>query len=384
MGLQFCANQPNLKRMTPCPGSYLRTAQHEPARARFPVIDAHNHLWGNWTDAERIAKVMDDVGVLAYCDLTANTILTWKAGGYTFGPGDIKGFFERVCKRFPGRFYGFTMSAFNKPLDQPLFSDCHAFVDTCVATLEDHVRKGARGLKLLKEFGLCLRDSQGALLRVDDDRFAPIWQACARLKAPVLIHQSDPYGFFQPPTPDNEHYDTLQKYPSWKFHDRSRFPSKEELLERRDNLIRNHPATTFILPHVANYPEDLALVSQLLDTFPNVFIDFSARTDELGRQPYTAREFMIRHANRILFGTDMPASIEMYRYHFRFLETFDEYFIPPDYDGTFGRHRWRVCGLGLPNDVLAKIYSENALRIIPGLKHQLGREKGPVTSIKTV
>jgi hypothetical protein len=90
--------------------------------------------------------------------------------------------------------------------------------------------------------------------------------------------------------------------------------------------------------------------------------------DELGRQPYTAREFMIRYQDRIYFGADMPASVEMYRCHFRFLETYDEFFYPPDYDGTFGRHRWAVCGLGLPKKVLAKIYYKNALKLIPGLR----------------
>lgn len=336
------------------------------------MIDAHNHLWGNWDRAAEIVRVLDEVGVVAYCDLTANAHLEWREGGYHFGPTDIDGFFREVCARHPDRFFGFTMAAFNVPANAPLIADFAEFTARCVETLREDVARGARGLKLLKEFGLHFRDTRGELLRVDDERFDPLWQECARLRVPVLMHQSDPIGFFEPPTPDNEHYDSLVKYPDWQFHDRTRFPAKAELLARRDRVLRAHPATTFILPHVANLPENLASVSQLLAEYPNVWIDFSARTDELGRQPYTARDFLIRHQDRILFGTDMPASLEMYRYHFRFLETFDEYFIPPDYDGTFGRHRWRVHGLGLPDDVLRKIYFENALRVIPGLRAQLG------------
>jgi predicted TIM-barrel fold metal-dependent hydrolase len=353
--------------------SYLHIPVHELSRSKFPVIDAHNHLWGHWSNAADIVRVMDTVGVVAYCDLTANASLEWREGGYRFGPADIGGFFREVCPAHPGRFYGFTMAAFNVPPDEPLIDDYAEFVARCCVTLRDHVAQGARGLKLLKELGLRFRDTTGALVRLDDERLAPIWDECARLRVPVLMHQSDPIGFFEPPTPDNEHYASLLKYPDWQFHDRSRFPAKAELLARRDHVIARHPATTFILPHVANLPENLAAVSQLLAEHPNVWIDFSARTDELGRQPYTAREFLIRHQDRILFGTDMPASPEMYRYHFRFLETFDEYFVPPDYDGTFGRHRWRVHGLGLPDDVLRKIYFENALRLIPGLRAQVGR-----------
>ena len=46
----------------------------------------------------------------------------------------------------------------------------------------------------------------------------------ARLKIPVLIHQADPSGFFEPVTPENEHYESLIKYPSWSFAD-PKYPS---------------------------------------------------------------------------------------------------------------------------------------------------------------
>jgi len=154
-------------------------------------------------------------------------------------------------------------------------------------------------LKLLKEFGLHFRDTRGEFLRVDDERFAPRWQECGRLQVPVLMHQSDPIGFFENPTPNSEHYDSLVKYPDWQFHDRTRFPAKAEPLARRDRVIAAHPKTTFILPHVANLPENLASVSQLLAEHPNVWIDFSARTDDLGRQPY-------RFSNRRFFAMFAP------------------------------------------------------------------------------
>jgi predicted TIM-barrel fold metal-dependent hydrolase len=119
---------------------------------------------------------------------------------------------------------------------------------------------------------------------------------------------------------------------------------------------------------VANLPEDLAAVGELLDANPNVLIDFSARIDELGRQPYTAREFFLRYQDRILFGLDMPVSAEAYRCYFRLLETRDEYFDYPDYIGRFGVYtRWKLYGVGLPDDVLKKVYYENAGRAIPGL-----------------
>ena len=104
-------------------------------------------------------------------------------------------------------------------------------------------------------------------------------------------------------------------------------------------MIAAHPKTTFILPHVANNPEDLDSVAALLADFPNVRIDFSARIDEFGRQPYTARDFFIAWQDRILFGVDMPVRPDIYRCYFRFLETRDEYFDYPDYIGFWGRSR---------------------------------------------
>ncbi len=353
------------------PGDYLVREDHTPCRARFPVIDSHNHLWGHWKRLDETVATLDAVGVVCYCDLTANVTVEWVEGGYRISAGDWAQFGADVARQHPGRFYGFTTATLAQPHDRPLFSDFAAFVDDTIETLRRDVARGARGLKVLKEFGLRHRDAEGRLIRVDDTRLAPIWDEAGRLGVPVLIHQSDPYGFFQPVTPENEHADTLRKYPDWDFSDRTRFPSKDELLRRRDALVAAHPETTFILPHVANWPENLGYVSDLLDRHPHVFIDLSARLDELGRQPYRARDFILRHADRILFGTDMPASTEMYRCHFRFFETADEYFIPPDYDGTFGRHRWRIHGLNLPDGILRKIYFENTIQIIPGLRDDL-------------
>jgi hypothetical protein len=356
------------------PDCYLVREEHVPARAAFPLVDAHNHLWGKWKSLEDVVRVMDAVGVVSYCDLTANVAICWGQGGYVLGQGSFSDFRVHVADRFPGRFYGFTTATFVQPTDRPLFRDAGDFVRRTVDLLHEHVAQGARGLKILKELGLRYVDGDGRRVAVDDPRLAPIWEAAARLGIPVLLHQSDPVGFFLPITPANEHYETLRKFPSWSFAD-PRFPRKHVLIRERDTLLARHPRTQFLLAHVANYPEDLGYVSELLDRHPNVAIDFSARLDELGRQPYAARQFLIRYQDRVCFGTDMPASVPMYRCYLRFLETYDEYFFPPDYDGTFERRRWAICGLGLPRRTLARIYYQNALRLIPGLRADFRRAR---------
>jgi predicted TIM-barrel fold metal-dependent hydrolase len=342
-------------------------------KAAFPVIDAHNHLWGDF-EIDKVIETMNSVGVCGYADLTGNVRIEFSEGGYIIKPGNISDFFSNCVDRYPGRFYCFTMSDLAHPANEPLFHDDKKFVEDFIRTLRTHVGLGAKGLKVLKELGLHFRDSNKERIHVDDPRLFPIWEEAGNLQIPVLIHQADPTGFFEPVTPENEHYGSLVKYPSWSFAD-PEYPRKQDLLKRRDHLVKQHPNTTFILPHFANHAENIGYVSQLLSENPNVYIDFSARIDELGRQPYSAREFFIKHQDRIIFGTDMPASIkssvEMYRTYFRFLETFDESFYAPDYDGTFDRVRWPVCGIGLPKEVLRKIYYQNILKIIPSLKMEI-------------
>jgi predicted TIM-barrel fold metal-dependent hydrolase len=346
------------------PQCLLRTASHVPQQARFPVIDAHNHLFGD-VPAEKLIEVMDAVGVRVWVNVTGNTVLPLVNNTYSIARRELGTFMENYVRRYPGRFAALTMADFAQWGDPVLIKD-HDFAKRCIEQLEADVAAGARGLKVTKELGLYYRDHTGAMLGVDDERLAPIWQRAGELGIPVLIHVSDPIAFFQPIDEHNEHYLTLQEFPGWSFLG-SHF-SKWELLEQRNRMLARHPGTKFLLPHMANLPEDLAAVGELLDNHPNVSIDFSARIDELGRQPYTAAEFFRRYADRILFGLDMPVSTEAYRCYFRLLETRDEYFDYPDYIGRFGVYtRWKLFGLGLPDDVLKKIYHENAMRLLGGL-----------------
>lgn len=345
------------------PRSMLERPSHIPERARYPVVDSHNHLFGDIEPQEMI-KVMDEAGVKVFVNVTGNVSLPFDEKGYTIKRRDISFFMNNHVKKYPKRFLAYTMSDFARWGDFVLLKDDN-FVDMAIQHLEEDIKKGALGLKVTKELGLHFKDRDGSFIPIDDGRLYPIWKRAGELNVPVLIHSSDPAAFFLPVDQYNEHYLPLQEFPGWSFY-RSHF-SKKELLEQRDRMIANHPQTTFICPHLANYPEDLGYVAEFLDSHPNVYIDFSARIDELGRQPYSARDFMIKYQDRILFGVDMPISPEIYRCYFRFLETRDEYFDYPDYIGRWGHSRWKIYGLYLPDEVLKKIYYQNAFKVIPGI-----------------
>jgi len=343
------------------PEIMLKLESHVPERALFPVVDAHNHLFTEEDPGTMIA-MMDAAGVETFINLTGNTAFTFVQSGYTYTPRDIGWFIDRYVSAYPGRFACFTMSEFANCMEGTLIED-NGFGERAARRLEDDVHRGACGLKITKELGMRYRDLKGDTIPVNDPRLDPVWAKAAELGIPVLIHTSDPAAFFLPDNEKNEHHSTLLRAPDWSCA-ASPF-SKEELLDQRDELLSAHRATTFICAHVANYPEDLSYVDGLLEEHPNVYIDIAARIDELGRQPYSARDFLTKRRDRVLFGTDMPARADIYRTYFRFLETRDEYFAYPDYVGVWGHQRWMIYGLGLERDTLRKIYRDNARRIIP-------------------
>ena len=334
------------------PQSMLHARITDVERARFPVIDVHNHV----NDARSADEHMPPDEVVQIMDATNVRTAVILTGAW----GDrLQRVVDEMVKPHPGRFMVFTQIDWSR-IDAPDFGG------KMVEQIDDAVRRGARGLKVLKEFGLQIRDKSRRLVAVDDPRLDPVWEECGRLGIPVAIHVSDPEAFFHPVDASNERYEELIEHPDWSFHGHG-FPRKEEIIAARDRMFARHPRTTFISLHVANWPEDLDYVSALLDRLPNVVVEFGAREAELGRQSRRAREFFIKHQDRILFGTDNPPKLEMYRNHFRWLETGDEYF---DYWGYPRQGRWKIYGMQLPDAVLEKVYHLNAERVF-------GEFKGP-------
>ncbi len=331
------------------PRSMLHVPAHTVERARFSVIDVHNHVNDYRTrhpiPVSRVLEVMD------HCNIQRIVILT---GGWGT---ELQRVMDEMVKPYPDRFMAFTMIDWSK-VDDPDFGQ------EMVRQIDDAVARGARGLKVLKDFGLTVHYRNGKLVREDDPRLDPIWEECGRLGIPVAIHSTDPEAFFHPVDRFNERYEELIHHPDWSFYG-PKFPTKEELLAERDRMFARHPHTTFVSLHVANWPENLDYVSGLLDRLPNVMVEFGAREAELGREPRRARKFFRDYQDRIMFGTDNPPSEDLYRNYFRWLETEDESF---DYYGYPEQGRWRIYGLGLPDGVLEKVYHQNAERIFSQFK----------------
>jgi len=328
------------------PTPMLHAAVHEVPRAKFYVIDVHNHVNDARGGDEAVIPPADVVRQLDQANVKKVVVLT---GGW----GDkLQEVLDRTVKLYPDRFMVFTQMDWSK-IDDPNFSG------GMVAQLDDAVRRGARGLKVLKDWGLGVRDKNGKLVPIDDPRMDPVWEECGKLGIAVSIHSTDPEAFFTPPDGKNERYEELMHNPAWSFYGED-FPSKATLLEQRNHVVAKHPHTIFIALHVANWPENLDAVSQWLRKYPNMYVEFGARQAELGRQPRRAAQFFADFQDRILFGTDAEPRPEMYASYFRWLETDDEYF---PYWSYPEQGRWMIYGLKLPDSVLEKVYHGNAERI---------------------
>lgn len=349
------------------PQSMLRVPATNLKQAKFPAIDVHTHfgfrLRGSAEQLQDYVQVMDENQIAISVSLDG-------ALGKTLD--EHRRF---LTDKYPDRFAIFVYLDFQgdgKDGDWASW-DCHRpdFARRTAELLKEAKNAGACGVKFFKQFGLEYRNPDGSLIQIDDPRWDPIWQACGELGLPVLIHTADPAAFFLPIDAKNERYEELLRHPEWSFFGKD-FPTRESLLESLNRVIERFPGTTFIGAHVANNAEDLGTVAQWLDRYPNLFLDPASRIAELGRQPHTARAFCLAYQDRILFGTDGPWPAQRLSYYWRFFETYDEYF--PYSEKEFPpQGLWNIYGLGLPDDVLKKVYFENACRLIPGIAAKYAR-----------
>ncbi len=327
------------------PRSELVVEKHMVETPRFPVVDIHSHF-GQMLLGEDYAEKYDTGEVVARLKENGVRKIVNLDGFY--GP-----LLDKMLEKIhPYEDFILTFGSVDVTrLDEPGFEK---YVRT---TIRESQEKGIKGLKFWKDISLNCRDKRGKYIPIDDPRLQVIWATAAEFGLPVLIHIADPVAFFKPVDRFNERYEELKAFPEWSCCRPGQF-TFEELMTMQENLLAANPDTTFIVAHGGSYPENLKYVGESLDRFPNMYIDIAARIDEFGRQPYTARKFFYRYQDRILFGTDYCPLTLNYPVYYRFLETWDEYF-----DCPFPR-RWKIYGLGLEDEVLKKIYYQNAEKIL--------------------
>ncbi len=333
-------------------------------RAKFPAIDFHLHGRSLQTaaDYQKMVALMDKTGIGLICNMD---------GG--FGAAFDQNM--KVGEPYRDRIIHFARLNY-QGINQP------GWPEKAAAELDRCFRAGAAGLKIAKELGLTIKNSDGTYIQADDKRFDPIWEMCARHNKPVMIHISDSYGRFLPIGPENERYEAglWRSSPEGNYY-KTGHPSNDVIEKARENMHAKHPKTRFVNAHMAMRYYDMDKVAALLDKYPNADVELSATVQDLGRAPLMIRKFFLKYQDRILFGTDGNPGRgidEFWVPHWRFLETFDEHFDHPaqlrSATGAPLHGRWRIYGIGLPDDVLRKVYYANALRYLPSARASIEKQ----------
>ena len=348
----------NMDMETYNPKSTLVVPEHLIKKAKYPFIDVHNHQWDMPNqNLPALLADMNSLNMVVMVNLSGRSfdIFHDDYGGNTMlnaGVDKLNRSLVNVKNNANGRILVFTNIDFSG-IDNP------AWTRTAVEQLEKDVKAGAAGLKIYKDIGLEVKDKNGKRVTVDDPRLDPIWEKCGELHIPVLIHTGEPSPFFDPMDANNERWLELKLHPD-RARPASRYPSWQTVMAEQHHIFSKHRNTTFIAAHFGWLANNLAALGAMLDSLPNVQIEFAAVMEEIGREPITARKFFIKYQDRIMFGKD-TWNVAEYGFYFRMLETDDEYFPPLRKYHAF----WNMYGLGLPDEVLKKIYYKNALKLFP-------------------
>jgi len=328
------------------PHSTLVVPEHKVPRARYPVIDIHSHQPAPITQ-EQFDTLADSMGPL-------NLKILVNSSGVS-GDRLVEALAAIKANRNRDRMVQFTTLDFRGPV-------APGFGQKAARQLEADVKAGAVGIgELNKGFGLTVKKSDGSRLKIDDPELDPVWEAAGRLRIPVFIHTADPQEFFEEMNLKNERWLELALYPDRRWPAPPN-PSFNDLMGERDRLFKRHPKTTFIAAHLGWHANDLGRLGKMFDEMPNVYSEVGAVLYDIGRQPRYAHDFFIKYQDRLLFGKDSYQPDE-FPYYWRVFETTDEYF---DYYRDYHAF-WKLYGIGLPDQVLRKLYYQNALKLVPGL-----------------
>lgn len=324
------------------PVSIYNIPKNKPTTAKFPVIDMHSHPYPS--SDEEIAqwvKTKDQFKV-------EKTIILTMATGAKYDS------LHQVYDKYGDRFElwcGFDYTGYEE----------EGWVENAIKELERCYKLGARGIGELGDKGeglLYSKPTKAYGLHIDDQRMKPLIEKCGELGMPINIHVAEPYWMYLPMNKEN---DGLMNGYTWRIDkDKDHLLEHGELVTSLEKAVRDNPGTTFIACHYANCGYDLNILGQMLDKYPNLYADISARYAEVSPVPRSTKAFIEKYNDRLLYGTDMGTNAEMYSITFRILETADEHF----YETELFNYHWALNGLDLSDETLKKLYYENAQKIL--------------------
>ena len=135
--------------------------------------------------------------------------------------------------------------------------------------LEDDIKAGASARKSSRTSAMFDRKADGSRLKVDDPELDAVWETCARMNVPGADSYRRAGGLLRSDgLPQRALARAVAATRIAGIRTASAF---EELMTERNNMVRKHPRTRYILAHFGWHANDLARAGKLLDENPNVY-----------------------------------------------------------------------------------------------------------------
>ncbi len=318
------------------------------------TIDAHVHLSGESAIFAKLLRRLE-TKILNIC--------------YAYAPEAWKR--QREHYRYLADTYP-DCYAWCTTFDLPDFRESDSvYAERVIAGLARDFDSGAAACKIWKNIGMECRRPSGEYLMVDDPLFGPIFDFIRKADRPVLMHIGEPRACWLPLDVHSPHYAYYSENPQWHMYGKSGIPSHAELIAARDRVLEANPKIRFVAAHLASLEYDVTEIAARLEKHPNLVVDTSARIADLATQDSaTVRDFLIRYADRVLYGSD-------------FITSDEEKMLPParaqdiadTLEATYEAelsfltsnnasryHGFELTGLALPESVSRKILFGNAAR----------------------
>lgn len=322
------------------------------------MIDAHSHLPADHPDA---LAMLESLGLR----VTNICVDSHELGGLD----SQRAWYRRLITDHPQRFAwctSFSLEGFGSA-DWP---------ERVIEQLRADFAAGAIAAKVWKNVGMDLRDpATREYVFVDDPRFDPVFRFLEQSGRPLMMHIGEPMACWSALDPESPHYPYYAANPQWHWHNRTDVPTHARLIASRDAIAERYPGLTVIGAHFGSLEYDLSELARRLDRYPNLMADTSARLGDvalLARKDHAAtRAFFIRYADRILWGKDwvftrpfsqMPEEerTRAVGYVRRGYEQERRFYTGAD---VLQVDRKDVQGLGLPADVIDRLFEGNARRV---------------------
>lgn len=249
------------------------------------------------------------------------------------------------------------------------------FAEEAIRQINQDFAHGAIAVKIWKNIGMELQNAHGQFVLPDDPRFEPIYQDVEAHGKTLIAHIADPDSCWQPPNPASPDYRYFQQHPEWYMYNKPDHPSKATIIRARDHMLEENPKLRVVGAHLGSLEANVDEVAKRLDRYPNFAVDLAARVVYLTMQPRDkVRRFLTRYQDRILYGTDLDfhknSNPEETEKAFEKRYALDWEFFASTDNMNYRGHQ--IQGLGLPNEILRKIFHENAVKWIPGIISDAG------------